>query len=53
MVQMITIALFILLPQNAIKAIKMAQVKKKNLKKKKILCNYIIAAGPVCGGEMV
>lgn len=52
MVQMITIALFILLPQNAIKAIKMAQVKKKSLKKK-ILCNYIIAAGPVCGGEMV
>ena len=34
MVQMITIALFILLPQNAIKAIKMAQVKKKSLKKK-------------------
>ena len=30
MVQMITIALFILLPQNAIKAIKMAQVKKKD-----------------------
>lgn len=52
MVQTVTIALFILLLQNSIKSIKMAHVK-NILKKKKILCNYIIAAGPVCGGEMV
>lgn len=43
--------LFILLPQNSIKTLKMVLVKKKILKKK-ILCNYI-AAGSVCRGETV
>lgn len=42
--------LFILQPQNSIKTLKMVLVK-KNLKKKKILCNYIAAS--VCRGETV